>query len=81
MLLAQRRRQIAYRLKRRLDPGVDNEPLVDQEHLRQADERQRLAAIAQTARRRALRQTIQRVAFFSAAIGVLVLAMATGALL
>lgn len=81
MLLAQRRRQIAYRLKRRLDPGVDNEPLVELEHARLAQERKRRDEIAKTARRRARREMIQRILFLSAAIGVLVLATATGALL
>jgi hypothetical protein len=81
MLLAQRRRQIAYRLKRRLDPGVDNEPLVELEPVRFAQERKRLEEIAKTARRRAQWQMIQRILFLTAAIGVLVLATATGALL
>ncbi|MBU6405520.1 MAG: hypothetical protein KGS44_00095 [Alphaproteobacteria bacterium] len=81
MLLAQRRRQIAYRLRRRIDPGVDNEPLSAQEHLRLAENRKRLEEIARTARRRARRQITQRVLFLGAAIAILVLATATGAFL
>ena len=81
MLLAQRRRQIAYRLKRRMEPGVDNEPIVELEHQRPQLDRSRRREIARTAQRRARRQTLQRVLFLAAAVGVLILAAVTGAFL
>jgi hypothetical protein len=79
MLLDQRRRQIAYRLKRRLAPGVDNQPIVEREEQRSTLEARRRAEIARTARRRARVEWLQRALGLAAAFGVLALAVAVGA--
>jgi hypothetical protein len=79
MQLAQRRRQIAYRLKRRITRGVDNEPVVEMEHQRLVLERRRRREIALAARRRRRSEILQKVLAVSAAVGVLALAVAIGA--
>jgi hypothetical protein len=79
MQLAQRRRQIAYRLKRRIAPGVDNEPIVEVESQCLAQERRRRAEIARTARRRQRKAFAQKALALTAAVGVLALAVAVGA--
>jgi hypothetical protein len=79
MQLAQRRRQIAYRLKRRIAPGVDNEPIVEIEGQQRRQERRRLAQIARVARRRRRAAIAQKALALFAAVGVLVLAVAIGA--
>ncbi len=79
MLLAQRRRQIAYRLKRRIAPGVDNEPVVEREDQRGRLEARRRADIARVARRRRRAAFAQKALALLAAVGVLALAVAIGA--
>lgn len=77
----QRRRQIAYTLRRRLSGGVDNEPIIAFEHDMAAVEAERRAKIVATAHRRAKLKAAQRALGVAAALGVLALAVALGALL
>jgi hypothetical protein len=76
----QRRRQMAYRLRRHVVGGVDNEPIAAFEHEAAMLEARRRALIAETAQRRQKLKSVQRAMGIVAALGVLALAVALGAL-
>lgn len=75
----QHRRRLAYRVKRKVIGGVDNEPLIEREEDQARRHAERLRAIAQAARRRERTKLVQRVLAIGAAFGVLGLAIAIGA--
>ena len=76
----QRRRQLAYRIKRRVVGAVDNEPVIEMEHRQAVLDAQRRDRIVRAARLRDRRRTIGRALGLAAALGVLALAIGVGAL-
>jgi hypothetical protein len=71
---------MAYRLRRYVVGGVDNEPIVAFEHEAAMLEARRRALIAETAQRRQKLKSVLRAMGIVAALGVLALAVALGAL-